>query len=132
MSTFGLFSRTTLPVLKRVMDFAALRQRVYAGNVANAEVPGYRRRDVEFAEEMARVRGNALAPATTDARHIGETEKSERFFEIVEDRGPDGENGVDLEIELVALAENQLRFNIAARLAAMRVAGIRASIRGRT
>ncbi len=46
MSAFDLFSKTSLPTLRRVMDFAAIRQRVYAGNVANAEVPDYKRKDV--------------------------------------------------------------------------------------
>lgn len=132
MAGFGLFSKTSLPDLRRVMDFAALRQRIYAGNLANAEAPGYKRKDVEFEAEMTRAQESALAPATTDARHIGGGAKADRPFEVVEDEGPDGEAGVNLETELVALAENQLRFNLAARLAAMRVAGIRASIRGRT
>lgn len=130
MPSIGLFARTSLPVLRKVLDLAALRQRVYATNVANAETPGYNRRDVKFADEMKNAGAGGLAPAATDAAHMGAAAQTEPSFEIVED-APEG-GGVDLELEMVSLAENQLRFHLAARLAAMRVAGLRASIRGRT
>jgi len=42
----SLFSNTTIPVLQQVTSFAQARHQVLAGNIANADTPGYRVRDL--------------------------------------------------------------------------------------
>jgi flagellar basal-body rod protein FlgB len=41
-----LFESTTVPVLEQVVGFTQARHAVLAGNVANADTPGYRVRDL--------------------------------------------------------------------------------------
>jgi flagellar basal-body rod protein FlgB len=50
---------TTLTTLERSLDARLLRHNVLAGNLANANTPGYVPRDVDFAAAMRR----SLAPA---------------------------------------------------------------------
>ena len=50
------------------------RQRLIAGNIANADTPGYVARDMDFAQALREATGsqqNTAVPATTQAGHIG-------------------------------------------------------------
>jgi len=97
--------------LERVLDLSAFRHQVIATNLANVDTPGYRTRDLRpFAGEIEQAMGGeepSLAFATqsfTPAAH--------------EVRGllerPDG-NNVSVERESLLLAQNQLRFQVAAQ-----------------
>lgn len=129
MSGLGLFGKTAIPALRRVMDLSAWKQRAHASNLANANVPEYRRRDVRFTDELRRAEGHVLRLATTDSAHTGSLKSKGHAVEIYEETG--GSEAIDTEKEMVSLGENQLRFNLAARLAALRIQSIRTSIRGR-
>ena len=130
MSVNGLFERTGLVDLEKVLDLSAARQRAYASNVANANVPSYQRLDVPFAEELTRSTQRLRLEATHPSHaHSPSAANRPYALEAVPETGESGE--VDLDREMVAVAENQLRFNLAARLAALQIAGLRASISGR-
>jgi flagellar basal-body rod protein FlgB len=123
----SFFDNTSLPSLSKVMNLAAWRQRVLSGNVANASTPGYERREARFADELAAAGGMQLA--TTEPGHLGLQAAGDPVPQVVRDpqaKGP----GIDLDQEMVALAENQLRFDLASHVASLRVAGIRAAITG--
>lgn len=111
------------------MDLSAWRQRVYASNVANAATPGYRRQEVRFADELRRAEGRSLALKVTQPGHLGHPRAQTPAVEIYEDTSADGSSGVDVEREMVSVAENQLRFSLAARLASLRIQALRSSVR---
>jgi flagellar basal-body rod protein FlgB len=52
----GLFDNTTVPVLQEVASFAQARHHVLAGNIANADTPGYRVRDLSVDTFQQRLR----------------------------------------------------------------------------
>lgn len=104
--------------LVRRMDFLAARQRVIADNVANADTPGYRPKDIApsaFARELAGTGSATLAPvtmATTAPGHLagprgpgggGMTPRRADDYEIA----PSG-NAVVLEEQMARLAEVQM------------------------
>jgi flagellar basal-body rod protein FlgB len=63
-----------MAALGREMTRAVQRQAVAAGNLANAETPGYRAKEVQFAEALAgqlEGQGGALQPLATHTRHLG-------------------------------------------------------------
>jgi len=125
----GLFNRTALPALRKLMDLSAARQRVYAENLANASTPGYNRREARFADELGKAEGASLEAAKTDPGHLTAGEAEARSVEEYED--PEAAGGeVDVEREMVSLAETQLRFAVSARLATLKIASLRNSIRG--
>jgi len=112
------------------MDLAAARQRVYAGNLANVHTPGYERRDARFAEELGRAEGASTMKAVrTDPAHMASGARDTSPVEVYGDPESDGE-GVDVEKEMVSLAETQLRFAVSARLATLKISALRNSIRG--
>jgi len=109
-------------IIGKVLDGCALRQKVLAGNLANAETPGYKRLDVRFEDQ--------LAEAVENGR-VSELDAVE--FEISPTEGlaarPDG-NNVDFGRELGDMAKNNLAFSTFAQLAALRVRRYRDAIGG--
>ncbi len=132
MSDGRLFAGTSIPALKKIMDLGAARQRARAGNLANAAVEGYERRDARFADEMNRAGRKRVKMAHTHPGHMGSPKTAGVEIAVKVEPGLDGTTKVDMEEELVSLAANQLKFNLAARLANLRIMGLRASIQGRS
>lgn len=112
------------------MDLSAWRQRVYAGNLANVNTPGYRRKEVDFASELKKADGKGLNLKVTRAEHIGTATARGAVLEMREEADAGEPAGVDVEKEMVAVAENQLRFHLAAHIAGLRIQSLRGSIRG--
>lgn len=59
--------------LRRQMTLAAARQAVAASNLANANTPGFRARQVEFSGALARQLGELSLATTTDGHRAGST-----------------------------------------------------------
>ena len=87
------------------LDLAAFRQRLIASNLANVDTPGYRTRDINFAEEMRRAE-DQLGPEGPRPRVFQVQGLIER---------PDG-NNVNLERESLLLARTQLQFRLGVEL----------------
>lgn len=63
----GLLNTSTLPVLERSLQFMSARQRLLAGNLANAETPGFRPVDVDPRAFQAALR-DSLEEGRIDSR----------------------------------------------------------------
>lgn len=85
-------------VLERALDAASLRHRVLSHNIANVDTPGFKRYRVDFETELARALAAGQDPDRVRPAVVRETDSTGR---------PDG-NNVDIEAELVKLAENQI------------------------
>ena len=105
-----LFDSTSL-VLQKAMSGAALRQSVLSSNLANANTPGYVRRDVDF--------GESLRDALADGRDVASVEFSPTVDQNAVLRA-DG-NGVDVDTEGAALAENSLHYEALVSISAARL-----------
>lgn len=131
----GMFEVGALPVVERTLSFTEARHAALAENVANAETPGYLRRDLpldafraRLIEAMERRRpGEPLVPI--DIRKLPAPTWG---------RSPDSGNlrhdgaDVSMEAEQAALAENALLHNAMAALARRLYGTIRAAIQGRS
>jgi len=98
--------------LEQYMDLVSLRQRLVSANIANAETPNYRTKDVDFATEMQGLL-DGHAPQTVEPE--GLKVKS------------DG-NNVNLDREMRLLSENALRFQIASSLVKTELRQVRLAI----
>lgn len=99
-------------VLDKAADAAWTRNDVLANNIANADTPGYKRKDVQFETYLS----NAIAGTDTLDETVANidlstleattyTEQSNLSYRI------DG-NNVDISTENVELAKNQIRYYI--------------------
>jgi flagellar basal-body rod protein FlgB len=98
--------------IERYMDLLSARQRLVAGNLANADTPGYKTQDIDFSSEL-RSAAARLAPQVHEVH--GLAVKS------------DG-NNVSLDREARLLAENALRFNVASNLLRSQIRVMRSAI----
>lgn len=138
-----LFGNTMIPVLSQVAAFTQARHRAILSNIANADTPGYRARDVaelEFHRQLrqaaaTRRRRPAGGFGLRSSTHNRVTRDGRILFEPVPspDAGPPGPNGnnVNLERQIVALTKNTVRHNAALALMRRQFALIEAVIRER-
>ncbi len=99
------------PNLERYMDLVSARQRLVAANIANADTPGYKTRDIDFQSEYQSAIGGPPAAVEVPGLKIRN----------------DG-NNVSLDREARLLSENALRFNVASGLMRASIRTLRAAI----
>ncbi len=110
----------TQGILHRAMSASVIRQEVIADNIANADTPHFKRRDVAFESELNRAlaphRTGALQASLTHSRHIPfYRQKDYRevtpivYLDYTTTYRNDG-NNVDIEKEMVDARENTLRY----------------------
>ena len=110
-----------MAALTRRMDWLNQRQQVLAHNVANADTPNYRPRDMKTPSfrELLRAEGSNFAMHSTDQRHIGARGPSSLFEGSAKaQKGaetPAG-NAVSLEQEMMKVAQNRLDHELTANL----------------
>ena len=115
MAEFKIADRT-MQVLQKSLDLRAQKQQVIAGNIANAETPGYSARKMSFEADLRKSLSSPdLQGRKSNAKHfpIGNTGISGVQGQIVKqhDRNPLGDgNSVSVDDEMFDLSENQLLF----------------------
>lgn len=97
--------------LERYMDLLSARQKLVASNIANADTPGYRTRDIDFQSEFQSATG--MAPNVVEVASLA-----------VKNDG----NSVNLDREARLLAENALRFQLASSLLRSQIRLVRSAI----
>jgi len=93
--------------LSRYLDLSSLELKLTAQNMANVDVPGYRAVGFDFAQEMQRSIGDALASRKRDTAKAGSDVNVTKVDGLVE--RPDG-NNVSMDREGMKMAEAQLQF----------------------
>ena len=99
----------TISKMIKAMDWAAERHKILTHNIANADTPGYKRRDLDFSGEL-RKSTDRLELTMTHPRH--QQKKLSQDGLSREDWGAVriDQNNVDLEVEEIRSAENALYF----------------------
>lgn len=104
---------TLMAALGREMTRAVQRQAVAAGNLANADTPGYRTKEVQFAEALAGQldgQGGVLQPLVTHTQHLGATEGQGVLRDVEGLAARRDGNTVQMERELLALSRSGTDF----------------------
>ena len=131
----------TVDLLHRAMDANTVRRAVIADNLANQNVPGFKRTMVNFESELKRAletekQRPALELNLTDPKHIPNWK--ERDYRDVEIRrvldytttyGNNG-NNVDPEREHMLALENQMTYSLLAEAATFEFSQINQVLRG--
>lgn len=100
--------------LSQYMSLLSIRQGVVSSNIANADTPGYKTKDIDFESELQNA-ANGMEPVVGEVQ--GLTLKN------------DG-NNVDLDREARLLAENALHFSIAGNLVRSQLKSLKMAIEG--
>jgi flagellar basal-body rod protein FlgB len=124
-TTFG----RSVDLLQRSMDVSMLRYDVIANNIANAEVPNFKRSEINFESSLKRAIDSEhfrprLELATSDPGHIASFKQTNwrdvaprRVLDYLSTTKNNG-NNVDAEQEFMASMTNQLRYTLMTQAAA--------------
>ncbi len=119
------------------------RAELIANNLANADTPGFKARDVDFRAALAAsgygnaghgTGGGAIALNTTQGRHLGGAESAGGADAAQKYRQPlapalDG-NTVDVQVEQASFAENAVRYQATLTFINSRLRGLMTAITG--
>ncbi|MBR1672434.1 MAG: flagellar basal body rod protein FlgB [Fretibacterium sp.] len=128
----------TWSVIEKETECLAQRFKAVTRNIANANTPGYARRNVSFEDQMREVmeRDRKLHMTVTDAGHIpshplrmSDVEASE--IKIRDERYRLDMNNVDPEREMAALSETRMMYSAFMRVAGSKLTMLKSVIAGR-
>ncbi|MEK4030201.1 MULTISPECIES: flagellar basal body rod protein FlgB [Bacillaceae] len=99
--------------IEKGLDYSALKQKVIANNIANADTPNYKSKDVSFKKVFDETLANELNAYRTDSRHFS-FQSSQSHPAVVTNRNlsfNQNGNSVDTDKEMSDLATNQIYYN---------------------
>ena len=116
-----MISRTAT-LLKDALNYRAMRQDMIASNIANADTPNYKPRDVSFEQALIQKKAallkndnTTLKMAQTDASHLkaekqATLSKAALYFRDGHMARNDG-NSVDIDVETTEMSKNSVMYN---------------------
>lgn len=122
MSSFN----TTVDLLHRALDVSGMRRDIIANNIANAEVPNFKRSELAFESELKKALDSEkqkpeLLLKLTDPRHISnwqpidyQTVSPRRILDYASTSNNNG-NNVDADQEFMRALENQMTYTLLAQ-----------------
>ncbi len=131
MGFFEALDTSIAPLITN-LNHKVQRHAAITANIANVDTPGYKAIDVTFREALM---GAGISMTRTNPGHmLAGGAKSGGALDVVELGGVPRRDGNDVNIdhEMVKLAENQLEFRYAAKMLGRKFNKIREAITGRT
>ena len=137
MNTFA----RTIDLLHRAMDVSIVRRQVIANNIANADVPNFKRTDVNFESELKRAleserRRPALEIDMTHEDHFPNFRVMDyrdvqirRVLDYTSTYNNNG-NNVDPEMEFMLATQNQMAYTLFVQAAAFEFSQVNQVLRG--
>ena len=117
----------------RALSVASQRLKLLADNLANADTPHYKARDIDFAAAMQNAGKDQVALQTTRAGHIAvggnNPNHAQPLYRMPDQPSMDG-NTVDSQKESAAVAETAVRYQSTLTFLNSRIRGLRLAITG--
>jgi flagellar basal-body rod protein FlgB len=117
-----LFGKT-IDMLSDLVGARSQRHEVLASNVTNMDTPGYEPKDVDFQNLLGSMQGKGIRMARTNGKHFPASAPG-GHLEIVQtgDR-------VDMDREMVSIAENHLMHNASIEMLARKLRGLQSVLK---
>ena len=109
------------------------RSSLLASNIANADTPGFKARDIDFRAALGKAAGDQLALKTTHGKHIdiaGSTALQPDFLYRVPNQPSLDGNTVDTQVEQAQFAENAVRYQSTLTFLSGKFSGLKLAIKG--
>lgn len=128
-----------LGIHEKALNFRAQRAEVLANNIANADTPNFKARDLDFASVLAAQKGQGarerIALTQTDSLHLSAqglamaADEAGLYYRTPHHASID-QNTVDLQVEQAKYAENAVHFQASFTLLNNKFKGIVGALRG--
>lgn len=99
--------------LERFLDVLSVRQNLVAANIANADTPGYKTKDVDFQSTLESLLDGEDRPEAVEVQGL---------------KPKNDGNNVNLDREARLLAENAMRFSLASNLLRSQIRTVKEAI----
>jgi flagellar basal-body rod protein FlgB len=113
------------------LQLRARRGELLASNLANADTPNYKARDMDFRNVLRAAQADT-ALDTTHAGHLrtqGDGSRVQTLYRVPSHASLDG-NTVDTQVEQAKFAENAVRYRTSLRFLSGKVSGLMKAIKG--
>ena len=131
----GGINRDEFKFMQDALNLRAYRQQILASNIANADTPNYKARDIDFAKELQRAQGvqaGRLGMAATSANHLqasGGMLSAQALYRTPVQPSIDG-NTVDMDVERAQFADNAIHYQFVLDHISGKMKTMLAAIRG--
>jgi len=108
------------------------RSSLLAANIANADTPGFKARDIDFRSVLAKAGGEKMLMKTTHANHLGGSSAAsgaDLLYRIPTQPSVDG-NTVDSQVEQAEFAQNAVRYQSTLTFLNGKFKGLKLAIKG--
>ena len=108
------------------------RLQLLAGNVANADTPGYKARDLDFRTAMQSAGTRQMGMTTTQSGHINigqNTQPGQAQYRVPTQPSLDG-NTVDSQLEAASIGETTIRYQATLTFLNQKIQGLMMAING--
>ena len=117
---------------QQALSLHAERQKLIASNIANADTPGFKARDIDFASALKEAR-SASKPQAPGLKPLSAENKgplnAEVQYRSAVQRSVDG-NTVDIDVERAQFAENAVRYEAQTMFITSQIKAMLAAIQG--
>lgn len=110
---------TNVEFLQKALQGSVYKSEVINANIANADTPGYKKREVEFDSSLQAAVDKYKSTGVVDLENVNATTSISDFTYRL-----DG-NGVVMETEMVALYENSARYDVMVNSVNFNLTGIK-------
>ncbi len=117
-------------VSPHVLAVRAQRFELISANLANADTPGYKARDIDFAAALARVQASAKTPRKTHEAHIATSDSRTRVLYRTPAQPTLDGNTVETEQEHAAFMDNAIRYQASLNFLNGRIQSMQRALRG--
>lgn len=122
-----------LSVMQKALDVRSYRHQVLASNVANADTPHFKARDVDFQSALkGAIDGRqGLSLNMTSGRHmpgVADAFGGGKLLYRTETQSAVDGNTVDMDVERSAMADNAMQYEILTRLVSDRISSMRNAV----
>jgi flagellar basal-body rod protein FlgB len=113
-------------ILHGILNAASKRQKVISSNIANADTPGYKAKDVKFNNFL----GKEMKVLKTDPKHLGSENRSGSGNYTIEETPSWGDqNNVEINIEVAKMTENALLHESAIKILSSKIKMFKSAIK---
>ena len=121
--------------LQGALNLRSHRQQMLASNIANADTPNYKARDIDFAKELQRAQGVQAGNLNLSATSSGHMQASsgslnaQALFRAAVQPSIDG-NTVDMDVERAQFADNAIHYQFVLERLGSKFKTLQSAIRG--
>ena len=116
------------------LEVRGRRAELLAANLANADTPNYKARDISFQDVLSAANGQSVTLETTDPRHLGGgggegTFGADVLYRVPSQPSLDG-NTVDTQVEQEAFMKNAVQYQASLQFLDSRIKSLQLALKG--